>query len=238
MLITTKQTCNWNVLSIAFRKAGTTMSNSSWKQSTRLIRLAQRTDNCTVLGPGRRAVLWVQGCPFTCQECIAPEKLAFDGGMQVSVDLLAEELLETDIEGVTFSGGEPMAQARALSMLIDKILGQRDMSFMSYSGFTFEQLARSGTVDQKSLLARLDILVDGLYIPELHTDLRWLGSSNQRVLFLTERHQHLSSTLDDRGVWVEFEVEKSGALQWMGIPPRGFRNQFEKGMNDQGIDLV
>jgi anaerobic ribonucleoside-triphosphate reductase activating protein len=31
-----------------------------------------------VLGPGKRAVIWVQGCPFGCSGCIVPESWSDD----------------------------------------------------------------------------------------------------------------------------------------------------------------
>jgi anaerobic ribonucleoside-triphosphate reductase activating protein len=108
---------------------------------------------------------------------------------------------------------------------------------MSYTGYTLEQLTAKGTPAQHELLRRLDILVDGLYVRSRHTDLRWRGSDNQRVWLLTPRYRDWADRLNDRGTWIEFEV-LDDALAWMGIPPIGFRDAFERAMVQQGLPLT
>lgn len=211
-----------------------------WTEQADLLRLARRSNRCTVLGPGVRAVLWVQGCPFRCPGCVAPETLPFAGGAAVGVGQLADELLALpDIEGITFSGGEPMAQAVALCTLIDRLRTTRDFSFLSYTGYTLGGLRDRGTAAQRSLLDRLDILIDGPYVAARHTDLRWRGSDNQTVHFLSPRYAHLgSSFMEERGSWIELEHGTDGSVAWMGIPPRGFRGAFERAMRRSGVPLV
>lgn len=193
----------------------------------RELRIARWSKRCSVLGPGVRAVVWVQGCPFRCPGCVAPESLPFEGGEIIGVNELAEQILALeDIQGVTFSGGEPMSQAFSLSNLAKILHDRRDFSVMSYSGFTLEQLLARGTNQQKRFLSELDILVDGLYVHERHTDLIWRGSDNQRVIFLSRRHEEWKSKMSSPGPGVEFEFEHD-AVSWMGVPPKGFREQFE-----------
>jgi anaerobic ribonucleoside-triphosphate reductase activating protein len=210
-----------------------------WVESSSILHLAQWSRRCTTLGPGVRAVLWVQGCPFRCPGCVAPETLPFTGGETVSVhDLSRELLLLPDVDGLTFSGGEPMAQAAALSRLIDELRPNRDFSFLCYTGYTLGWLRASGSVAQKALLDRLDVLIDGPYLRERHTDLRWRGSDNQQVHFLTPRYRHLSPTLADRGTWIDFEVLPDESVRWMGIPPPGFRELLPAALSEMGIDLL
>nr|VFK24598.1 MAG: anaerobic ribonucleoside-triphosphate reductase activating protein [Candidatus Kentron sp. MB]VFK27100.1 MAG: anaerobic ribonucleoside-triphosphate reductase activating protein [Candidatus Kentron sp. MB]VFK74908.1 MAG: anaerobic ribonucleoside-triphosphate reductase activating protein [Candidatus Kentron sp. MB] len=204
----------------------------------RILHVARWSKRCTVLGPGIRAVIWVQGCPFRCQGCVAPETLPFAGGEHLEVERLANDILALDyINGVTFSGGEPMSQPAALSVLVDCIRRERDLSFMSYTGFTLKHLINGGTVAQKRLLSLLDILVDGPYVRKRHTDLKWRGSDNQRVIFLSDRHQDCKNTMNSRGTNIEFEIDHN-TLHWMGIPPVGFREKFEERMQSWGLDLT
>ncbi|MGO4426368.1 4Fe-4S single cluster domain-containing protein, partial [Streptomyces sp. MCAF7] len=142
--------------------------------------VARTLDRCTVLGPGTRAVIWVQGCPLRCQGCVAAETLPFEGGTSRSVAELADWLCRLDgIEGVTFSGGEPFSQAGALAELLDAVRERSpDFGAMAYSGFRHEALRR-GDPDRLALLERLDLLVDGPYRARLHGSLRWRGSENQ-----------------------------------------------------------
>jgi anaerobic ribonucleoside-triphosphate reductase activating protein len=71
-----------------------------------------------VEGPGIRAALWVQGCPIQCPGCAVPWTWDEQGGFTVTVDEIATRILaSTDIEGVTFLGGEPFMQAKSLAAL-------------------------------------------------------------------------------------------------------------------------
>ena len=187
---------------------------------------------CRVLGPGSRFVVWVQGCPLSCAGCVSPQWIPFDGGSPTDVDELAQEIVGRAVDGLTFSGGEPFAQAEPLVRLVRAVRRHRDLSVMSYSGYRIEHLRRRGSADQKALLDELDILVDGPYVQSKHGALRWRGSTNQRVHVLTSRHADLDLT--DRSAGLQFEVTPAGALQWIGVPPiRGFREVLEKAV---GLD--
>lgn len=195
-------------------------------------RVAERTE---VLGPGVRAVVWVQGCPLRCPGCVAPEGLPFEGGTVWSVEALADRLgaLPAEVTGVTLSGGEPMAQAGPLAALVDRLRVDRDWSVMSFSGFTLDRLRR-GTPAQRALLARLDILVDGPYVESRHADLLWRGSANQGVHFLTDRH---TAPVEDRGAGVEVAVDGL-SVTWTGVPPEPhFRQRFEAAMAARGVTI-
>ncbi len=144
-------------------------------------------------GPGLRYTFWVQGCSVRCTEdCLNPAYLASVPKVLLPVDDVAAYILrlkrEKAIEGVTFLGGEPFDQAVALAAL-GRTLQAADLSIVTYTGHTLEELqqhARPGWLD---LLGVTDILIDGPYIPALHDDaLRWRGSRNQRLLFLTPRY--------------------------------------------------
>lgn len=200
------------------------------------LEISRTADRTAVLGPGLRAVIWVRGCPLRCAGCVAPEDLPFDGGTTRTVADLARWLgrLPAEVTGVTFSGGEPMAQAAGLSALVDRIRADRDWSVMSFTGYTVEHLSRHGDAGQQSLLRRLDILVDGPYQRERHADLRWRGSANQRLLFLTDRHRPPPR---DRSAGIELQLT-GGGLHWIGVPPvPGFRDAFEAEMRTRGVPL-
>jgi anaerobic ribonucleoside-triphosphate reductase activating protein len=198
--------------------------------------LSRIADRVGVLGPGLRAVVWVRGCPLRCAGCVTPEDLPFEGGESVSVTAVAARLntLGPEVTGVTFSGGEPMAQAAGLAELLDRLRADRDWSAMSYTGYTMEHLRRHGTAAQHALLDRLDILVDGPYLARRHADLLWRGSANQRLLLLTDRHR---PPRRDRSAGLEFEVD-GDLVGWTGVPPTpGFREALESSLAGQGIVL-
>jgi anaerobic ribonucleoside-triphosphate reductase activating protein len=192
-----------------------------------VLRVAALHPDCRVLGPGSRFAVWVQGCPLSCHGCISPQWIPFDGGRAVGVDDLAEEIVETAVDGLTLSGGEPFAQASALSQLVTAVRTRRDLSVLCYSGYPLSWLRSNGDAAQHALLTQVDVLIDGPYSARLHGDLRWRGSSNQRVHRLGDRPM---PGLDgpDTSAGLQLEVTPEGEVQWLGVPPvPGFRQDFE-----------
>ena len=108
-----------------------------------------------------------------------------------------------DIEGVTYSGGEPMIQAVGLIELSKKIK-EKGLSIVCYTGFTYERILEGKVKGGKELLNWIDILIDGLFIQEEKAPLLWRGSRNQKVYFLTDRYKHLEPFVNMEG---EREVE-------------------------------
>jgi anaerobic ribonucleoside-triphosphate reductase activating protein len=83
--------------------------------------------------------------------------------------------------GVTFSGGEPFAQAEGFTELA-QMLKVKGYEVASYTGFTFEQLL-SGTKAQRELIQYIDVLIDGPFLLEQRSlELTFRGSRNQRII--------------------------------------------------------
>ncbi len=143
-------------------------------------------------GPGKRFALWFQGCPLRCPGCCNPEFLPFHGGETRTVSELVRLLTEAlglGIEGVSLLGGEPFSHATPATAFA-KAARDRGLSVMVYSGYTIEQLRELPDPAVSELLALTDLLVDGPYVRELpDTERRWIGSTNQRVHFLTDRYR-------------------------------------------------
>lgn len=151
----------------------------------RKIRIAGTVNDSITDGPGIRYTIFTQGCPHHCPACHNPQTWAFDGGVDVGCDeLLAEIKRNPLLKGVTFSGGEPLAQAAALLPLAQAV---RDMGLelAIYTGYTFEQLLKLDNPDIMALLALADTLIDGPFLlAERNLELNFRGSSNQRILNL------------------------------------------------------
>lgn len=155
-----------------------------------MIRIHHRARKVSVLGPGIRYVVWVQGCMKRCPGCVSPEAQPLEGGTELAVDALAEEILSVEgIEGITISGGEPFLQAGALVRLIDAIRSRRDLGVIVYTGCLLEELQTDRPAGAKELLSRIDLLIDGPYVDELNDDGALRGSSNQRAIPLTDRYR-------------------------------------------------
>jgi anaerobic ribonucleoside-triphosphate reductase activating protein len=184
------------------------------------LRIFRKQANCSVLGPGKRAVVWVQGCGFRCPGCLVPESWNPKGGYVAKVDELVDWIVaQPDIEGVTFSGGEPFNQAAGLLHLMDSLqMRAPTLSAVSYTGYTCRWLALHGTSEQQRLLDRLDILIDGRYRQELHADLLWRGSVNQRIHLLSERYRGRLPK-QDKSQGMELEFSGQGTFTFSGVPP-------------------
>jgi anaerobic ribonucleoside-triphosphate reductase activating protein len=187
------------------------------------LRLAHMIKGCETLGPGQRWVLWVSGCSRRCPGCIADPILDAASGERQPVEELAARILEEkSIAGITFSGGEPFEQAAALAALVERLRSQRDFSVMAYSGYTLAELRRSTEPGQQALLAQLDILVDGPFVQGRASNLLWRGSDNQRIHFLTSRHDNLALDTNGPGAGLEFRIRPNGDYFWAGVPGPGF----------------
>ncbi len=201
------------------------------------LRIFERRSPVNVLGPYQRAVIWVQGCDFACQNCIVPESWDRNGGEEIEISKLIDWILnQSDIEGITISGGEPMLQASVLSQVIDEVQAEKDFGVMCYSGFRLEYLESQGTDLQKSLLAKIDLLVDGVYVEKLHSNLLWRGSSNQRLLALTNRYLDYLQNQSDVSAGLEFCIRESAAIGFSGVPNiPNFRQEFESRMLQKSV---
>lgn len=169
-------------------------------------------------GPGTRAVVWVQGCPIRCRGCFNPSFWSFSSAATISSDELAARILATEaIDGVTFSGGEPFAQAGALARVGEQV---RDagLTVVTYTGYTCEQLATRANPAWDRLLAVTDLLIVGPYIRTLACSSPYTGSSNQQVIPLTGRVRTMSPGEQAPGEIMEFSIAPDGMVTATGFP--------------------
>jgi anaerobic ribonucleoside-triphosphate reductase activating protein len=148
-------------------------------------------------GPGKRYVLWVQGCPSRCPGCFNRDYQPVVPNRMVDVLTLSRRILTVpSIEGITYTGGEPFLQCRALAAL-NTILRESGLSIMSYTGYTLEELHGLKDNDVEKFISQLDILIDGRYMKNKKENLLWRGSKNQKVHFLTDRYRSYESATED-----------------------------------------
>jgi anaerobic ribonucleoside-triphosphate reductase activating protein len=191
-----------------------------------LLRVAQIVPCTEAEGPGRRFALWFQGCPLRCPGCCNPEFIPFEGGESMLLaDVLAgvDEARGQGIEGITLLGGEPLAHAAGAAALATAVR-ERGLSVMVFSGYTIEDARGMRDPDVDAILAQTDILVDGPYVRELpDTARRWIGSTNQRIHFLTDRYRaddpcwREPNTLEIRVRGAELSVNGFPARQAVGL---------------------
>lgn len=153
------------------------------------LQLAAFLPRSRVNGPGMRAVVWVQGCPLRCPGCFNERFLPFAGGTSTPVEALAARILvDQTTEGVTFSGGEPFAQATALAGLAAACQAA-GKSVVVFTGYRFADLQDSRNPHQQALLAVTDLLIAGPYEAGKPSPHPLLSSANQELISLTARYR-------------------------------------------------
>lgn len=152
------------------------------------LRLYQREPSIYTLGPGKRYCVWVQGCNRNCPGCMSVHSRDKKNGYSMSVSALAMEIKMAKPDGITISGGEPFLQAEALVELLHLLkTGMHcDLGVIVYTGYTIEELQQMPSA--QLLLEQVDLLIDGPYMQTLDDGGSLRGSSNQRVIPLTERY--------------------------------------------------
>ena len=185
-----------------------------------MLNLAGFLAKSEVNGPGTRAVVWVQGCPIHCEGCFNSAFQPFSSANRVGIDFLVARILALpDIDGVTFSGGEPFAQAGPLAELGEQ-LRQAGLTVVTYTGYTAGQLAEGKDPSWPALLAVTDLLIAGPYIAGLAKPDPLTGSSNQEAIPLgmkvvvprkTARPHQARSR-------IEFTIAPDGTITTTGFP--------------------
>ena len=149
------------------------------------ISILEILEDTTVDGPGLRTTIYCAGCPNHCPGCHNPQSWDIANGHITDVDDILETILADPFADVTFSCGDPMFQAEGFNELAKKIKQNSCKNIWCYTGYLFEQLMENPA--QRALLEHIDVLVDGRFVESLKSDeLRFRGSSNQRVLDILE----------------------------------------------------
>ena len=167
-----------------------------------MLELAGIVSDSIVDGPGIRATVFAQGCPHHCPGCHNPETWPFEGGTEMDEEQILAIVRSNPLcRGVTFSGGEPFAQAEGFARL-GRLLKQAGYEVAAYSGYTFEELL-DGTPAQRELLETVDVLIDGPFLMEERSlELVFRGSRNQRILNVLASLQSGAPVEETSGRWL------------------------------------
>lgn len=183
-------------------------------------------DESEVNGPGRRAVVWLQGCLRECPGCFNLQSWSFELKEKIAVDTIVDRILSNPRnQGVTFSGGEPFWQAAVLADVARRVKAA-GLSVMSFTGFTLEQLrSEQSPSGAEELLEQLDILVDGAYVQSLaiNSPDSLVSSSNQRVHIFNPAFENQLTWASDL---MEIHILKDGSRIVTGY--RGHMNLDEE----------
>ena len=140
-------------------------------------------------GVGLRTVLWVSGCEHKCKGCQNPCTWDPNSGEDFTSEkkeLLYKYLDNKYIKGITFSGGDPLHpsnRGEVGKLILDIKANYPSKDIWLYTGYTWEEVKELNL----DYLRYIDVLVDGRFIlSKRDINLRWCGSSNQRVIDVKE----------------------------------------------------
>lgn len=154
-------------------------------------------------------VIWTQGCSIRCKDCW--NKFTWDpcGGYEESVSSLLEKIRKANVNSVTILGGEPLDQPDEVYELCK---GIKDLGkgLILYTG-------RVKEIVDKRFFEHPDILITGPFIKEkLIKNGYLIGSSNQEILYLTERYNPKNLK---NGVHLEVEFDMDNPnIEIVGYP--------------------
>jgi len=143
-------------------------------------------------GPGIRTTVFMKGCPLSCSWCHNPEGKSGQpqvmrgfGGERIAGEwyTAAElagrlnsqaQILKSNEGGVTFSGGEPLAQSEFVAETIDLLDGIHVL--LDTSGF-------GGEDDFRRVVQRSDLVFFDLKLIDREAHRRYTGCYNDSILY-------------------------------------------------------
>lgn len=169
-------------------------------------------ENEHLYGPGKRLLLFTQGCSLRCKGCTNQHLWEFGKGIDVTIEEILNQC--TDLDGLTLHGGEPLDQANVLVELIWK-LKQQGKTVILFTGYIFKELNKV----QKQAWLSSDIVISGRYEEEKRNIyLQFRGSTNQRVY--THQGKYKGYKIKDGQTVAILSFNERGEMQ-----SRGFRTE-------------
>lgn len=203
------------------------------------MRVHGKIKSTTVNGPGDRSLIHVQGCSLKCSGCWNPETHNVDLSKKESDDSLFDWICENSVDGVTFSGGEPMQQAYELEDLIFRVkAASPKLSIGLYTGYTLKELdsGNYNVVEEsisdmfgyymsevcttswnpwRSIKRVLDFAVMGRFNEQqLDTSKPLLTSRNQELVLFSDKYKQS----DFKSQEIQFNLTSNGMIQITGFP--------------------
>lgn len=207
------------------------------------LQLSRVAHPVTVLGPGRRLGLWVQGCSIHCAGCASIDTWDPAGGHHADTELLAAELADVIVEarltGLTITGGEPTEQSDALADLVVRmrhevdVRGAQPVDVLVFTGRT----ARAAAQSAPSLWAVTDAAVCGPYRADKPGIDPLIASSNQRLVTLTPLgRSRFPGEAPLAGRALQTHVA-DGEITLIGLPNPGDLPRLEEALRRRGITM-
>lgn len=195
-----------------------------------------KMESSTVNGPGNRAVIWFQGCTLNCPGCWNPNTHSFSDVPSTPASEVETWIMNLEgIEGITFSGGEPMQHLADVMQIARFVRDVRpELSIGMFTGYTARELETGNWMtlhpsgialvsgDSKLwdlVRPMLDFAVLGRFnAGKVSTDKPLCGSSNQDIMLFTDRY----TASDFKPQTTQVTIDADGLVKITGYPGREF----------------
>ena len=197
-------------------------------------------------GPGVRFVVFMQGCNFKCKYCHNPETIPLKEENLISCDDLISKIERCknyiyDKGGVTFSGGEPLLQAKELVEVFKKLKEKGYHIALDTNGSILSE-------DVKTLLKYTDLVLLDMKMPDNELYKEYMGVDNKKTLeffdYLKEQNikvwirQVIIKGINTTKNNIEFlkKLKENKNVEKIELLP--FRKLCETKYNDMGIPFL
>ena len=166
--------------------------------------------DCEIYGPGRRTVIWFQGCTLCCKGCWNESMHSVEPNELIGREDLLKTITDSKCDGVTFLGGEPLQQPENLLWLMRK-LKTKKTNVVLYTGYEEDEISASDVFSE--ICRHADILISGRYVEkERNIFLKWRGSENQKVSF--KNGDRIAEECNE----MEIRIAEDGSITCLGYP--------------------
>lgn len=200
------------------------------------LRISRLLSPVTVLGPGRRVGIWVQGCTLACPGCASADTWDTRGGRSVSVEACAQELIDMlnadiSLSGLSITGGEPVQQGASIARLVELVRSAHpETDVLLFTGYALTAARREAAI----LLDHVDAVVAGPYRRGSGFGGPLVGSANQQLHILTPLGESRFASYDDDRPAMQVAAA-DGELLMVGIPRPGDLDRLEIMLAQRGI---
>ncbi len=216
---------------------GSTVRDARARESR--ARVARLLAPVTVLGPGRRVGLWVQGCALACPGCASRDTWDPAGGADVTVadlvDRIVEAALAHRLDGLTITGGEPTDQGDALASVVAGV--RERLPGFDVLVFTGRTLA-AARATASALIDGATGVVAGPYRREAPLPgHRLLATANQQLVVAPAASGRYAAWLADADAPRLQVMAAEAGLYLVGLPAPGDLDLFRERMAQRGVEL-